>query len=384
MTLSLGLISFVKLFSSPPCFQESHAFLATMSLSSSDPAAPAAQQHQSVTVATSFPRFSALPPEIRIHIWRAVAPVDPRRGPQVLAFEMCGPDGRKGRMSVRPCPSLVRQTAGVRAVLAVHQESRAEAVRAFPHVLGRYDSDRIVVRFDAERDVVLLDRPHDSSSSSSTSASASSSSRQDEGRGGPEISGVFSRQIRQLAVGPRFFDFYRLSLKHPQSLMRFLKPFNRLTVVYYALDASVLEEASGSWCTSAGVHHFYQAETDEGNRKSPSRRQEVLYCWPDLVRHRKYAEQEPSLREADFAASPRLQDLLELISGAMPPPRTGDPIHTVRADSAYLYLSDEDVRRLEAVEYWPMVAFAGFSSIRRYRSLGGIDVEKHPDDSDSE
>ncbi|KAK6857419.1 hypothetical protein PG995_007606 [Apiospora arundinis] len=327
-----------------------------MALSLSAPVQRGSQQ-QSPVMATTFHRFAALPPEIRMHIWRYFAPIDPRRGPQVLAFEACRPSGYKGEIKVRPCPSLIRQTASIRAVLAVHQESRAEAKRAFPDILGRYRG-RVVIRFHREHDV-------------------------EEGRG-IWLSSVFAHQIRQLAVGPRYFNNYRLNLKHPQWLMRFLKPFHNLSVVYYTLDASVLEEESCSWCTSAEVSHFYQAGTDEANQDSPSRRQEVLYCWPDLVGNRRFAEEEPSLREVDYADSPHLRDFLGLISGHVPQPSAGETMYatTVPRDSAYLLLTEEEVRRLEKVEYWPMVSFAGFSCIRRYRSMGGVDVEKHPDDSD--
>ncbi|KAK8004695.1 hypothetical protein PG990_010732 [Apiospora arundinis] len=130
-----------------------------MALSLSAPVQRGSQQ-QSPVMATTFHRFAALPPEIRMHIWRYFAPIDPRRGPQVLAFEACRPSGYKGEIKVRPCPSLIRQTASIRAVLAVHQESRAEAKRAFPDILGRYRG-RVVIRFHREHDVVLVDKLDD-------------------------------------------------------------------------------------------------------------------------------------------------------------------------------------------------------------------------------
>ncbi|KAK8092753.1 hypothetical protein PG999_014340 [Apiospora kogelbergensis] len=325
-------------------------------------------------MAPSFPGFPALPPELRTHIWQYFAPVDPHRAPQVLCFEVGGARGRKGRMAVRPCPRLAQQTASVRAMLGVHQESRAAAKDAFPHVLGRYEGRKLVLRFDRRRDV------------GGDGNDARRNDNNNNDNSGPGISPVFMEQVQQLAVGPRFFDMYRLNLRHPQMLLRFLRLYTALAVVYYALDASVVEDAGCAWCTSAdaAAHHFYLAETDEDARAPRSRRQEVLYCWPDLAAgggRRERAEREPSLRAVDFAASPRLRDLLEMLSGGPPP---GYPVQTIRADSAYLHLSDDEVRRLEAVEYWPMVAFAGFYSIRRYRALGGVEVEKHPDDSDSD
>ncbi|KAK8099748.1 uncharacterized protein PG998_012989 [Apiospora kogelbergensis] len=300
-------------------------------------------------MAPSFPGFPALPPELRTHIWQYFAPVDPHRAPQVLCFE----------------------TASVRAMLGVHQESRAAAKDAFPHVLGRYEGRKLVLRFDRRRDVVLLDKPpfygcNNNNARHGKGGDGNDARRNDNNdNSGPGISRVFMEQVQQLAVGPRFFDMYRLNLRHPQMLLRFLRLYTALAVVYYALDASVVEDAGCAWCTSAdaAAHHFYLAETDEDARAPRSRRQE------------------PSLRAVDFAASPRLRDLLEMLSGGPPP---GYPVQTIRADSAYLHLSDDEVRRLEAVEYWPMVAFAGFYSIRRYRALGGVEVEKHPDDSDSD
>ncbi|KAK8073394.1 zinc finger domain-containing protein [Apiospora phragmitis] len=284
-------------------------------------------QKQQPAAAKTFPRFFALPPEIRLLVWRCFAPICPGRGPQVLAFEAWRPDGRKGAKVAIPCPSLVRQTASIRAVLAVNRESRFEALRAFPHTLGKYSCDKLAIRFDAERDVILLDkRP------------------KQECR--PPIWGIpiqeFAEHIRQLAIGPHYFDKYRLNLRHPRWLMRFLKLFERLVVVYYALDASVLEEASCAWCVSTEVHQVYKAETEASEKTL--RRPEVLYCWPNLDSHRQYAQQEKSMREPDYSGSHRLHDFLGMLYGEMPPPRRF--LYTISNDPSYLLLTHEDVRRL--------------------------------------
>ncbi|KAK7946941.1 zinc finger domain-containing protein [Apiospora aurea] len=315
-----------------------------------------------------FPRFSALPPELRLHVWRFFAPIGPDRKPQVFAFETCRPEGRAGPRMALPCPSLAQQTASVRAVLAVSQESRAEALRAFPDTLGSYTGN-FVIRFDGERDVVLLDkRPKHGRA------------RQPWGIAIPEL----AKPVRQLAIGPRYFNKYRLHPRNPMLLFWIIRPFERVHAVYYTQDASVLEEASCSWCVSTQIHHFYNPET-EPNRK-PLRRPEIMYCWPNLVSHREYAQQEPSIRETDYAASHRLRDFLNMFLETMyeEVPTPEQLVLTVLNRSRFVFFTHEDLRRFERVEYWPMVAFVGFSCVRRYRSMGGVDVEKHPDDSDLE
>lgn len=202
--------------------------------------------------ASAFPRFSALPPELRLQIWRAFAPIDLRRSPQVLAFELRLPAGRKQSV-VQPCPSLANQTAAVRAVLAVNRESRTEACKTYKHTMDLCDGE-LVVRFDRDRDVVLVD----------TAEPGQSLAGWEHGVLG------FTDEVRQLAVGPRYFNQFRLFNTHPGWLLRFLSPFGRLGVVYYTLTACVLDDADCAWCVSGEVHSFYRPET-AGTTKRPYR-----------------------------------------------------------------------------------------------------------------
>ncbi|KAK8037654.1 hypothetical protein PG991_001000 [Apiospora marii] len=337
----------------------------------SDPGEPS-DQH---AAASTFPRFSALPPELRLQIWRSFAPIDRNRGPRVLSFELRLPEGR-AQSVVQPCPSLAPQTAAVRAVLAVNRESRTEARKAYPHTLDLRDGE-LVVPFHRDLDVVLVD----------TVEPGKFLAGWERGIRG------FTDEVRQLAVGPRYFNKFRLFNLHPGWLLRFLAPFGRLAVVHYTLTACVLDDADCAWCVSDAVHRFHRPETAD-TAKQPYRL-EAVYCWPDLAAGgpRQYAQGEASLRTdgGEYARSQALDDLLGMIHPQAAPPHAdadegaGAAAHpVVLHKAAYSCVSYRQLRRLRKVEYWPMVAFSGISCIRRFRALGGTGVERHPDDSDTE
>ncbi|KAK8102090.1 hypothetical protein PG984_015236 [Apiospora sp. TS-2023a] len=321
--------------------------------------------HQNAVAASTFPRFSSLPPELRLQIWRYFAPIDRRRAPHVLAFELSLPPGRKQSI-VEPCPSLATQTAAIRAVLAVNRESRTEARKAYPHTMTLRDGT-LVVSFNRDLDVVLVD---------TVDPEGQLLAGWEEGVRG------FTDQVRQLAVGPRYFNQFRLFNMHPGWLLGFLAPFGRLSVAYYALTACVLDDAECSWCVSDKVNSFYRSETtDKGKRPY---RLEAMYCWPNLLvgSSRQYAQEEKSFRKGEYAKSQTLDDLMDMIQQPVRPDDAAIPI--IFYKGAYSCVSYEQLRRLRKVEYWPMVAFSGISCIRRYRALGGVDVGRYPDDSDTD
>lgn len=369
-----------------------NAFLATMSSASLTLSFGPGEPPNQHAAASTFHRFSALPPELRLQIWRAFAPIDRRRGPRVLAFELRRPAGR-ARAEVQPCPSLAPQTAAVRAALAVNRESRAEARPAYPHTLA-LRGGALAVPFDRDRDVVLVDAAEPGPCPAGWEG--------EEEAGEPEERGVrgFTDEVRQLAVGPRYFNQFRLLDRHPGWLLRFLAPFGRLAVVHYVLTACVLDDADCAWCVADdAVHRFHRPETADTARQP--HRLEAVYCWPDLAagRPRKY---EASLRRGggggEYAPSQSLDDLVGMLHPPAPPANDddyddgdGDGATAAAAahpvvwhKAAYSCVSYRQLRRLRRVEYWPMVAFSGISCVRRFRALGGTGVERHPDDSDTE
>ncbi|KAG7284618.1 hypothetical protein NEMBOFW57_009223 [Staphylotrichum longicolle] len=217
-----------------------------------------------------FPQFKRLPFELRHQIWEWFCP-DLTAKSRVYWFHALWTRRRSGRydMVVGEGPLLEQQTRPARAMLAVHQESRQLALKAFPDTLS-FDNHGIL-RFNAARDVVFLD-------STETMMLVLEAL--------PTIPG-FSEHIRNLALEPPVLT----DLESRASDV--FGGFENLKTVYYSIYPNEHKPQQVQWCTSDKVNRYSVATFEE--QPGLGEDGQHLFCWPDVENHRHFADAEVPL-----------------------------------------------------------------------------------------
>ncbi|CAJ2510082.1 Uu.00g059820.m01.CDS01 [Anthostomella pinea] len=241
-------------------------------------------------------QFSSLSTELCLHIWSFVAPeVHHGRAAQVFALQLIIPNATETQAwgadvppyHVRPGHVLKDQTAGLRTMLAVHRESRDEALRFFPDTLA-VDEKGGIVRYNSEHDMVFLDGKFNA--------------HWMERSWDYHLAG-FTDSIQHLGLGPdllKFLTFFVWDLSKPVNpiwyLMRFLRPFNALDVVYYAIEESRhATHHALRWPAPDKMHRHLQVFSKAAVK--PAEPSSVMYCWPDLIENEYYARNEGTFFE---------------------------------------------------------------------------------------
>ncbi|KAI1262089.1 hypothetical protein F5Y18DRAFT_159795 [Xylariaceae sp. FL1019] len=222
-------------------------------------------------------RFDSLPVEARLMIWRfAVPAVRPQRDPQVFRLTMdrvarAGDSQDIAPYHVLPVRGMKQQTARVRTMLSVHRESRAEALKYFPHVLTINDRTGAIIRFNRDVDLVLLEglwytsRRREPAAWEYDFLKKTSNYRIDD----------FNASIRHLGFGPGIGKFlHGYYDRDIWSVMMFLRTFTKLVAVY---NCSYIDESTSNnldWCTS-----------DKANKWEVTKEPPLsILSWPDILR----------------------------------------------------------------------------------------------------
>ncbi|KAI0165789.1 hypothetical protein GGR57DRAFT_512801 [Xylariaceae sp. FL1272] len=282
-------------------------------------------------------QFGRLPIELRFLIWSFVAPeVQPKRDPQVFALNLIIPPGKEqAPYHLRPISSLNTQTAGVRKMLSVHQESRAFALSLFPDALTVNDETGAIIRFDSDQD---LDQS------------------------GYQIDN-FSEVIQHLGLGPDLveyinsYHYYQGAIDPIWYTMKFLRSFENLDAVYYSISALPrVPREELMFCVS---HKAYRNVQTDG--ETP-----VVYCWPDLNDNEDYAINEPSFSH-DWG---RCYAEFEILVDCLFQDR-GFSAHEKERIHQCIdpHISEADLWYLREVPFWKMVVFSGERAVRRFRYL---------------
>ncbi|KAF4983964.1 hypothetical protein FZEAL_756 [Fusarium zealandicum] len=294
-----------------------------------------------ISTSDLFPQFARLPIELRQRIWELFCPELQARQ-RVLSFTMTYGTARYQNPSwpadakvwtVHDGLALEDQTKTIRTVFAVHQESRAMALRAYPHSLSMdAGSGDAIVAFNGDSDVVFLNGPT-----------------------GPgfhvfQLSG-FAEVIKHVALD----SWEALDDVAGSTFCPFIEKFAKLEALYIAQPSRHTKASRMAWCVSDHINR-YEAETFE---KEPGYGEDLrfLYCWPDLRNHPDYAKFEIPRGPLDLLPEP----------------------------------IDESLRQ-KGAKAWPMIVFefergaAQFASLRDLVALGPIaaDDSAWDDDDDDE
>lgn len=288
-----------------------------------------------------FPHFKKLPIEMRHRIWEFFCP-DLHHSPRVFTFQML-PNPKQS--SIWESSTLENQIAHVNAMLGVHRESRAFALKAFPDALAIRQGRR-TVRFNKQRDVVLIN-----SHSRTWNHNAS-------------VPG-FSEHVLNLALNVEIDE-------EPRSL-QILAAFPNL-VNFYTLNWHNEGRTPGSlrWCASDKTLRYEIQHLQRDFRIGED--MHFIYCWPDLVNHRDFAEEHASAaHDAEVALGILAQEAAESMDFAM---------------------EDEDVKRISKINFWRMTCFGWGAADRfpaflaKYRGLDpdvpSEDDERSSDDDDED
>ncbi|KAK6218415.1 hypothetical protein QIS74_06295 [Colletotrichum tabaci] len=259
-----------------------------------------------------FPEFRRLPIELRHRIWQFFC-LDLALLPRVLSFQMvCSPK----QDSIWESATLENQIAAASAMLAVHRESRELALKAFPDTLAIREGRRLV-RFHKQRDVVHLN------------------GQKKTWEHNISVPG-FSENVVNLALDTSELD--------PRQMRLFLAFPDLKNVFDFAWHNDRRIPHRLRWCASDKVHH-YEIEQLRKNVHS-GEDLHFVYCWPDVDKHRVFAEKHAGLAEVYEAAMTEIAEI-----------REEDPD----------FMDDEDVARLGEIDYWQLTCF-GWDAADRFEA----------------
>ncbi|KAI1266010.1 hypothetical protein F5Y18DRAFT_426524 [Xylariaceae sp. FL1019] len=289
-----------------------------------------------------MPHFDDLSVELRLSIWRfAVPEVQPQRGPQVFALQISSSsEDNNNPLSYPPWLRVENPDSG---------ESRSEALRWFPDVLTIDDEAGGTVRFNADRDLVLLDADFRTGFM---------------GRSWNYSIDYFTRSIRHLGFSRELYSFLYSSGRDKEipdypiwQLMKFLRPFQKLHSVYYCHDIRnfTLDNYEIRWCASDKVNCFKTVEEDSR-----------LLCWPDLVENEEYAINEPSLlTDYDYPAGEFAMQVHYLLNES----RWSAEYKAAIREYIDQHLDDNDLDRLSKVQLWKIMSFSTERAKLRFYEL---------------
>ncbi|KAK1833881.1 hypothetical protein QBC39DRAFT_344630 [Podospora conica] len=197
-----------------------------------------------------FPQWSRLPAEIRRMIWEEYCPemVPPNTG---RVYDILEDMPTRFVMNV----TLPERTLPARTVLAVNQESRRWALKAFPDELELpFPPARNILRFDKQKDVVIFNH-----------------------RAEPRYRSSFLQQVQNLAINAEFYLNLE-DLPQPGS-----DELPNLRQLFFLVDASHCRVRDTlSWCTAKDSIVSSQFTFWEESGPGGPTAHRFQYCWPDL------------------------------------------------------------------------------------------------------
>ncbi|KAG9255602.1 uncharacterized protein F5Z01DRAFT_549326 [Emericellopsis atlantica] len=206
-----------------------------------------------------FHQFARLPPELRQRIWLFVCPDLENPKPRVLTL-------RPVNFSPRNRPQLFDdlwlkpQTAALRLVSSIHHESRNLVTSKFPNVFGisAGDSGDGLIRFDAERDIILV----------------SGLGWTDAGEIGGDWANLLA-QVKHLAIPIIWCGFIRDNLDRIGDMAG-----HRIERLYLAIDEDLMTDREKRWAVTEHAHR-YDAEYEE-DLGGVVETQSTRWTWPDV------------------------------------------------------------------------------------------------------
>lgn len=319
----------------------------------------------------NFPRFMQLPPEIREMVWGAFCP---DLGPEPRVFELhlqtiISPPGAVHLpMLVRAVvagPQLEGQTEPIRAVLAVHQESRALALKAAPHELPL--ANGLLVRYHEDRDVLFVQWNEEI-----------------------RLRGIALR-FQELGIEARNIAFPSIVCHDNQDelvdLMYLLPQARRLFILDEEDDmrdpdgVSPMQIQDYAWTVTNKAYRYRLDTEEEGEFGLPDTVSRI-FCWPNLDKFPEFAQENVTKREDDWWWNTRITECRTRLRAPLEDSRELNQDDISEEEKA------EAIERLQSIEVWPMVRFnfgEGLDLVY-YLESHGLDPQRLPPDylSDSE
>ncbi|KAI1758882.1 hypothetical protein GGR53DRAFT_197286 [Hypoxylon sp. FL1150] len=198
-----------------------------------------------------FPQFMRLPPELRERVWEFFNP--DLKMPRV--FRLLHID--KSPSELWESGFLDQQTAPARAMLATYSESRAIAMKHYPHIL-KIRGGRGILRFHGEKDVILLDPPMRPSRN-------------------PNAFAKLLKDVQYIGFDAEEPLAYPISEMLPPSVQQHLK------AVFMSYPWDYYRKAELAWCVSDWVHRNQNTGIEDTDYSSTEFA--YMFCWPNLPKH---------------------------------------------------------------------------------------------------
>lgn len=320
---------------------------------SSDPESDAdefsdAGSYAAVAAEYSFPKFMQLPPEIREMIWAAFCP-DLGSEPRVFELHLHTVISPPGAVHLPTIvhgivagPQLESQTEPMRAVLAVHRESRALALKSAPNEFSLSDGE--LVRYHEERDVLLI-------------------AWQEE----ILLRGIALR-FQELGIEAQNLAFpSNIIREHTDDLvdlMYLLPQTRKLFLLDEEEDLQDLRMSIRDYAWTVGdMVHKYRLDTEEEGEIGLLVPISRIFCWPDLDNYREFAEEHVRDPGENVGEDSTVDDYRR---------RLRNPLEDSR-ELNQNNLSDEEkteaIDRLRSIEVWPMVRFNFNEGLDRFHYI---------------
>lgn len=295
-----------------------------------------------------FPKFMQLPPEIREMVWSAFCP-DLEAEARVFELHLRTSYTPESAVhlptivrGIVPGPHLEDQTAPMRALLAVHRESRALGLKAAPHELSLSRGE--LVRYHEERDVLYI------------------------GWGGEVLVRGIALHFQELGISAQNLAIgTNLIYMHAEVLVDFVYLLPQTKRLFFLDEDEDLHDQKVSprdyaW-VGAGQVHKYRIDVDEEGDSGLVTPVSRIFCWPDLDNHGEFAQENIEKSDENSWWSESIGEGRR---------RLGDPL----ADSKELNEDDfpddekmEAINRLQNIEIWPMVRFNFREGLQRFSKM---------------
>ncbi len=217
----------------------------------------------------SFPQFARLPFELRYRIWEYFCP-DLTAKSRVywlrLALSPALGRGVPPTFVIQEGPFVEQQTRAARAMLAVHQQSRQMALKAFPDTLPICGDG--LIRYSSVRDVVFMDCAEVVRYLGEF----------------PPLPG-FADNIRHLTLEPAVLT----TLEHREHMDSLFAAFGALETLYYIVDPIDHKWRRLRWCAFDPVKRYFLTTVEDETGLGEDG--EHMYCWPD-TNHPAFAKPE--------------------------------------------------------------------------------------------
>lgn len=279
----------------------------------------------------SFPKFMQLPPEIREMVWAAFCP-DLGLEPRVFELHLHTVISPPGAVhlpvivhGIVAGPQLESQTALMRAITAVHRESRALGLKSAPNELSLSRGE--FMRYHEERDVLFVSWDEEIL-----------------------LRGIALR-FQELGIEAQNLAFPSdLPDKYADDLVDLLYLLPQTRRVFILDEEDDLYEQDYGWAAAEMVHK-YRLDTDEEGEAGLVDHISRIFCWPDLDNCREFAEGNVAKSDdsvwwsgATGACRHRLQAPLE-------------NSRELNDDDLPAEEKAEAIERLQNIEVWPMIRF---------------------------